>query len=539
MRRVAHVTRADFITRLRSRRLLVVLAAIAYLGYLVNVGSIELAYQHRTGPDTYVTYYGDPTAAFIGLKAALTGSFVVLFGGYYLLTGTLTRDRRLGVHQLAASTPVSDAEYLLGKWLSHVGLVAVVLATLGGATIVNHAVHGVGPVNPVALVGPIFLFGLPLGGLVAGVAILFETTDRLDGTLGNVAYFLVALVALTTLGAGVGNTPSEAPAWLKVTDTVGLLGVHRLLYDSLLAAVPNFNGGLPSFGQVWTDATERYRYTGTSIPAWLYAQRAGLVFAGAILVGASTVTYDRRMTSSAGDGRGFLARFRTVLPSFGTDADAVVDGDTPANVSLTPVERRSAGGFGRLLHQELRMALRGHRWWWYVGAAGLVAIGFLNAGVPRQAFVSVALLWPLFIWSSMGVRPARHGTTAFILSSASPYRQLLTEWVTGVSITLVVVGPAVVTGVGTTEGLLAVAGTAVFVPSLALASGVWSRSGRVFELVYLVLWYVGPLNAVAQLDFAGATTGGLQMRTPLAFGAIGAMALVAAVLKRWHDSTVR
>jgi hypothetical protein len=40
-----------------------------------------------------------------------------------------------------------------------------------------------------------------------------------------------------------------------------------------------------------------------------------------------------------------------------------------------------------------------------------------------------------------------------------------------------------------------------FIPSLALALGVWSGSRKLFEVVYTVLWYVGPLNNVPALDF--------------------------------------
>ncbi|MNC76870.1 hypothetical protein D3C75_1286870 [compost metagenome] len=41
------------------------------------------------------------------------------------------------------------------------------------------------------------------------------------------------------------------------------------------------------------------------------------------------------------------------------------------------------------------------------------------------------------------------------------------------------------------------------IPSLALACGVLTRTGRTFELVYLIIWYLGPFSKLPYLDFLG------------------------------------
>jgi hypothetical protein len=50
------------------------------------------------------------------------------------------------------------------------------------------------------------------------------------------------------------------------------------------------------------------------------------------------------------------------------------------------------------------------------------------------------------------------------------------------------------------------------IPSLALALGVWTGSRRAFEVVYTFLWYLGPINQVAALDYVGVTAGALTGR---------------------------
>ena len=51
--------------------------------------------------------------------------------------------------------------------------------------------------------------------------------------------------------------------------------------------------------------------------------------------------------------------------------------------------------------------------------------------------------------------------------------------------------------------LLAWGTAALFIPTLALALGVWSGGPKLFEVVYMIWWYAGPMNHVPYLDFMG------------------------------------
>ena len=98
-----------------------------------------------------------------------------------------------------------------------------------------------------------------------------------------------------------------------------------------------------------------------------------------------------------------------------------------------------------------------------------------------------------------------------IFSSAAPvWRQLPAQWLAGFLVTsLTGVGVAItLLRVGDTVGLLAWLSGAILIPSLALAFGVWSNTSKVFEIVYLCLWYIGPLNNVPEVDYLGAHSGG-------------------------------
>jgi hypothetical protein len=82
-------------------------------------------------------------------------------------------------------------------------------------------------------------------------------------------------------------------------------------------------------------------------------------------------------------------------------------------------------------------------------------------------------------------------------------------------------------------------GLIVFPPSLALATGLWTGSPRLFEALYFALWYVGPLNGGYVADFVGVTSRSTAAAVPLIFAAIGLGLVAVAAQHRRVYSTVR
>ena len=73
---------------------------------------------------------------------------------------------------------------------------------------------------------------------------------------------------------------------------------------------------------------------------------------------------------------------------------------------------------------------------------------------------------------------------------------------------------------------------ALFIPTLALALGVWSGSSKPFEAIYLVLWYIGPLQKTPSFDFMGAVPKAVEAGVPLAVLVATALLGAAAVIGR-------
>lgn len=145
---------------------------------------------------------------------------------------------------------------------------------------------------------------------------------------------------------------------------------------------------------------------------------------------------------------------------------------------LTPLASDALhSGALRLLVAELRLVLRGYRWWWYAVSGGLLVAQFAAPlDISYGPLLAVAWIWPIFVWSALGTREARFGTKQLLFSCARILsRQFPAAWIVGVLV-------AALTGLGTairlalagqSVGLFAWVAGVLFIPSLALALGVW------------------------------------------------------------------
>ncbi|MNP01542.1 hypothetical protein D3C76_933620 [compost metagenome] len=114
----------------------------------------------------------------------------------------------------------------------------------------------------------------------------------------------------------------------------------------------------------------------------------------------------------------------------------------------------------------------------------------------------------------MGNREARYQSKYLVVSSPRyVIRQLSAVWVAGVILTLIIDLGMLIRFVieGDYQHLMLAIISAILIPSLALASGVLTGTSRAFEVLYMIIWYLGPLNRTAGLDFLGGADGGLSV----------------------------
>ena len=499
-----HLLRADFLERVRRYGFLVTLLFAAWLGYLVSTGTIKL---------WIGTTRGVYDSAWVGALIAMVVNSFLSLAGFYVVKNAVERDRQTGVGQILASTPISKPLYTLGKTASNLAVLASMLGVLAAFAVVTQWVAAEDTsVRLWPLLSPFLLLSLPVMALVAALTVLFETIPGLRGGFGNVAWFFLWTAMMSIPVANEGKTPD-------------LIGMTLVAQDMEAEADARFGEADLGFtlGRLSNeDEGQVFRWQGMDwTPSLILGRLSWFVLAiGIALIAA--LFFDRFDP----------AKGRMRLPKVRKKKE--VEEELPAlpeHVTLTPLAAGSSFRFLGVLGAELRLALKGQPWWWYAAAAGLFIAGLT---APAQFALPLAWLWPILVWSPMGNRESRFGTGELLFSAPRPIgRQLPAVWMAGVLIAAVVGSGVAVRYLmdGNAAGLAAWGAGALFIPSLALALGVWSGSGKLFEAVYLVIWYIGPMNRTPQLDFLGATGQGSPLFWLVATALLAAL---AAAGRKWQ-----
>lgn len=512
-RMVWHLLRADFLERVRRYSFLVTLVATVWLGYLVGTGKLGVWIGDARGA---------VNSAWIATVMALVINSFLSLAGFYIVKNAVDRDRQTGVGQILATTRLSKPLYTLGKALSNLAVLGAMLAVLFVAAIVIQLVAGEDRrIDLLEIALPFLLLALPMMALVAALAVLFETVPGLRGGFGNVVWFF-AWTSLIGSGELVGQL-----------DPIGLGVVKRSLESTAEAAFGVAKRGLTLGGIAHTEPIQVMRWEGIDwTPDFLFTRLVWVLLAAGVAL-AAALFFDRFDPARGGLRK---TKKRPAGANIGGGEEAPALAPLPA-VHLTPLPEASRRfRFTGVLRAELRLLLKGRRWWWWAGAAGFL-IATLTAPLDsvQRVVLPLAWMWPMLLWSSLGNREIRWDTTGLLFSVARPLgRQLPATWLAGVALAMLTGSGAAIRflAAGQWDSLGAWAVGALFIPTFALALGLWSGSSKLFEVLYLVLWYIGPMNQVPAMDYTGATPAGLEQGMPLVFLGVTVLLLGAAVAGR-------
>jgi len=558
LRKVYHLMRADLFERARRYSFLITLGFVVFAAYLYlppkEASYLTLGLGH---------YRGVYNSAWVGAAMAVLCSALLSLPAFFLVKNAIERDERTRVGQIIATTPLSKSLYTLGKAFSNfvflAAMVGVIALAAGGMQLARGEVLRL---DPWPLLAPFIVCVLPAMAMIAALAILFETIPWLAGTLGNVIYCLLWLGVLIATAAGVPADPRQIAG--PANDVWGVQVIVSGMMQDAAVAFPNYAGLISIGGATLTAPLETFTWQGIRWSSgvilgrltWLAAaiglsliaalffrrfdpaplrrgrpQQAGETISpqpgkperGEVTASAAAIQgfqmcaehpeRSSRFVAAESKDAGFVPQLRHPSTAFrphysrnsAQDACALpLRVEFLAAIRLSPLAASSRPRLAALLAAETRLMLKGTRWWWFVGALGLIIAGLLAPSDATRYILPVAWLWPLAIWSSLGCREARHDARQLVFSAP---RQLPALWLAGILLALVtgsgVAAHLVLTGEWTR--LLAWGTGALFIPTLALALGAWNGSSKLFEVVYMIWWYAGPVNRVPALDFMGTS----------------------------------
>lgn len=504
---------ADFRERVRRPAFAAVLLATAALAYAAAPPASATYSVISAGG-----YRGIYDGGYLGTVLALMGGLWLSFAGFYVVKNAVSRDGATGVGQVLAATPMRRAAYTLGKFASNLLVLLALAAVLALMAPLMQLLRGEsGEPQPVATFLPFLLFPLPMLALTAAAAVAFETLGPLRGGFGNVVWFFgwMAVVGLA--------------ATSPTLDPLGFRAVSDAMRGDLLAQHPDVPDATLSAGLIVQERPLRtFVFSGVDVTAPLLAWRLALLLLALGLALSAALWFARFDPSRRGPATAGPAFGSDEVPNGATVAPPVVTGSA---LPHAPATRGNA--FGRLVAGELRVLLRGAPRWWLLGAAALIVAGLVvPEGWVAFPMLPIAWAWPVLIWSRLGTQQREYEVDLLVDPAPSRRRRLAAEWLAGLLLAaLAGIGPLVRMGLAADwTGTAAWAAGLLFIPSLALSLGVLGRSGRLFQAVYLALWYA-VVNSTATLDFMGAIRDGDRLAGPGPLAvATAAVFLLAAAL---------
>ena len=427
------------------------------------------------------------SSSYLAWAAAMVGALWASLIGFYLVAGSVRRDKRSGVGAILAATPLSDTAYLAGKAASHLLYLGALSSLSVGAALVAFARWGVGPLHAAEFLRSWALYIVPAVVVTACMAVLFDVTPGLRTRGGYVIWFFFFVILASGFNARdsrgrVVNMPRVDPVGMTTLDG----RAHR--------AMPGAVG--VSSGLVISDKPlTRVPWPGLKRADGEVAARLTSLLAALVPFAASLLFFDR-FDPARGRPRFGLGKIslETPVPADGAAPAAAAALARP--VVLAPSAARSVLAEARLAWDAASLLK------WPLLAAALAA-PFLPAAAFPLGAAGMLLLLGLAV-AEVAAREALAGTRGLVFAQPGvPASPVL--WKTGAILVFVlafglpsaaraaVESPAA--GAAFLGGLLFTAGTAASFGSL-------TGGGKLFLGVYTALWYFA-VNRLPIADFTG------------------------------------
>jgi ABC-type transport system involved in multi-copper enzyme maturation permease subunit len=461
------------------------------------------------------------TSGYVGLAITLLGAVILTLFGFYLVAGSVRRDRERGVGAILAATPLSRTSYLCGKFAAHAVYLFVMAALALPAGLVRFARWGEGPFVPGDFLGIYVLTLAPALLFVAAAAVLFDVVPGLSGRGGLVAWFFVfmfVLIALPTISAGAKDPGilARRPAF----DPAGAATLEVAIRESVPGG-KDFSSGL----NIRDKPFPRVPWNGIPIRADLVAARAAqLLYVVPLLVLAILLfdRFDPARSRRRAPRQRRLARLAARFARRETEEPAAAPGDVP-RPALSPVSPRPSAMNAVLAETRLIWQTASFLKW-PLAAAALLA-GVLPGEGARFASAAFLLL-AIPIVSEVASREEQNGTRGLVFSQPGvPLSPVLWK---AASCALFLGGLGLLAAVrafvaSPARGLAFLAGM-LFAAGAAAGLGSLTSGGKLFAAVFLVLWYTA-LSGLAGADFTGALS-----KSPVPLFSLGYLVLGAALV---------
>jgi hypothetical protein len=464
------------------------------------------------------------TARYVSVATAILTTVFLSLVAFYLVAGSVRRDRETGVGAILAGTPLGKGTYLFGKLAAnaaYLGLLSLLILAVG---LGKQLALGSGPLEPGRFLAVWLFVAVPGTLFVAAMALLFDVTPVLEGRAGLVIWFFVSMFLLIALPIGFREADGTR---LPFFDPAGLATVSALIDRSLPAGIHGVSMGL-----IFQDVPlTRVPWNGIEFPASAIAARLAAPLWAALPFLVALPFFDR-FDPARGRPRASRrgARKETSVPAAAL-APEIAIGGSPAGAfrlsALAPASARPGAvaallADARLLWDSARI-LR-----WPLLAASVA--GALLPAAPSSFAAAAFLLLLVPVISEAGAREALAGTEALVFPQPSvPRSPALWKNASVALFVLAAAAPLLLRASLSPARFFALVTGLLFVAAFAASAALVTGGGKLFSGLTLALWYAA-VSGLPAADFCGVFGGGLSLSVRCGYLLAGAGFLGTALL---------
>lgn len=420
----------------------------------------------------------DPS--WIPMSSAMCGGMLLCILGFAYIKNTVQQDCHAGIFYWIQTSPLKRSTYVLGKFVSNLFLLLLLLGFLMAASFFMMVLHFPGQFIPLYDFFSPFLCLVPGLFFVAAFAVVTDCAPVLRKSSSlSIAIFLCFSIMILTFES-LWRINSHL---LSIFDFSGFLWMRDSISNTVLAATGHPVTQINLF-------TSAHRTN---------AQLKAVAFHG--LTPSYQFLIDKLILMASSLILALLASF--MLPKSEKAAASVQKQATPKpNNALAWIPPLHFG----ITHSEALILLKDRtKLWWMTAICLWIATFFSPMDTVCSALFPIAFAWMLPVFSKMGCLEHQTGVDS-ILRTMPKVPLLLTFdcWNTGLAISLAVGFPTLLRLLFSNQiaNFISALVFVVAVPSFALFLGEWTKTNRPFEILYLIVCYLA-VN-VPQLIFTGA-----------------------------------
>lgn len=514
---------SDFLDRIRNKSSMLVILFMMYITYL---------FFPQTGATVYYTlnfyrngsfYRGIYNSAWLGWVSTIAFISVITLVGFYLVNNSIKRERQLLVGEITSSLPINSWVFIFGKTFGSFLFLLVQSLIVILITIIMQLVRGESySIEIIKLVTPFIILVVPVCFIVAVIAIVFENIPFLSGTFGNIVYFFTWSGLLAVSVVNEKNT--------LITDVFGIKYASEVIIQQVknnfkeLGDFDSFNLG--NSGGIY-DNIKTFVMNEVNISYNILLGRIFWISIALLLLYLVSIIFRRNSLLITKPTRKIKIPLQNTVEEY-----------KQRTVHLTPIlETKNYLNPLSIIKSEFNIIFNTPSTVWYVMLAALsIGIFFTTGEIQNKVMLPLTWILPIFIWSRFGSLQKNYNMENYLFAYEN-YRnsQLICSFIAGFIFTLLI-NISILTKFilqNNIVGVLCISMAAVFVTALGIFIGNSTGSSTLFEIIYIILWYIGILNGAPYMNFLGITQKGMDIRTSITFFMIGIMLLMSSgVIKR-------